>query len=103
MALWLGCHLPVEFSTGHTHVGYGSDLYQNALPFAKKEWEQVERFAEEKLNLNDLQKWDTSYVSEKLKQELFDFDDQILKPYFPLPNVLKGLFEIVKRLYGLHF
>ena len=79
------------------------DLYQNALPFAKKEWEQVERFAEEKLNLNDLQKWDTSYVSEKLKQELFDFDDQILKPYFPLPNVLKGLFEIVERLYGLRF
>ena len=79
------------------------DLYQNALPFAKKEWEQVERFAEEKLNINDLQKWDTSYVSEKLKQELFDFDDQILKPYFPLPNVLKGLFEIVERLYGLRF
>ena len=79
------------------------DLFQNALPFAKKEWEQVERFAEEKLNLNDLQKWDTSYVSEKLKQELFDFDDQILKPYFPLPNVLKGLFEIVERLYGLRF
>ena len=79
------------------------DLFQNALPFAKKEWEQVKRFAEEKLNLNDLQKWDTSYVSEKLKQELFDFDDQILKPYFPLPNVLKGLFEIVERLYGLRF
>ena len=79
------------------------DLYQNALPFAKKEWEQVESYAEEKLDLNDLQKWDTSYVSEKLKQELFNFDDQILKPYFPLPNVLKGLFEIVKRLYGLHF
>ena len=79
------------------------DLYQNALPFAKKEWEQLERFAEEKLDLRDLQKWDTSYVSEKLKQELFDFDDQILKPYFPLPNVLKGLFEIVERLYGLRF
>lgn len=79
------------------------DLYQNALPYAKKEWEQIERFAEDKLDLKDLQKWDTSYVSEKLKQELFDFDEQILKPYFPLPNVLKGLFEIVERLYGLRF
>ena len=79
------------------------DLYQNALPYAKKEWEQMERFAEDKLDLKDLQKWDTSYVSEKLKQELFDFDEQILKPYFPLPNVLKGLFEIVERLYGLRF
>ena len=54
------------------------DLYQNALPFATKEWEQIERFASEKLDLTDLQKWDTSYVSEKLKQELFDFDDQII-------------------------
>lgn len=79
------------------------DLYHNALPFAKKEWEQIEGFAKEKLNLTDLQKWDTAYVSEKLKQELFDFDDQILKPYFPLPNVLNGLFEIVERLYGLNF
>ena len=79
------------------------DLYQKALPFATKEWEQIERFASEKLDLTDLQKWDTSYVSEKLKQELFDFDDQILKPYFPLPKVLKGLFEIVERLYGLRF
>ena len=79
------------------------DLYQNALPFATKEWEQIERFASEKLDLTDLQKWDTSYVSEKLKQELFDFDDQILKPYFPLPMVLEGLFEIVERLYGLRF
>ena len=79
------------------------DLFQNALPFAKKEWEQVECFASEKLQLTELQKWDTAYVSEKLKQELFDFDDQILKPYFPLPHVLDGLFEIVKKLYGLSF
>ncbi|MGB2501901.1 MAG: M3 family metallopeptidase [Flavobacteriaceae bacterium] len=79
------------------------DLYQNALPFAQKEWEQLEQFAKDKLNLTELQKWDTAYVSEKLKQDLFDFDDQVLKPYFALPKVLSGLFEIVKRLYGLHF
>ena len=54
------------------------DLYQNALPFATKEWEQIERFASEKLDLTDLQKWDTSYVSEKLKQELFDFEQHAI-------------------------
>ena len=68
------------------------DLHQNALPFAEKEWNQIEEFANNKLNLKNLQKWDTAFVSEKLKQELFDFDEQILKPYFPLPNVLTGLF-----------
>jgi peptidyl-dipeptidase Dcp len=79
------------------------DLSQNALPFAKKEWEQIEDFAKNKLGLEELNKWDTAYVSEKLKQELFDFDEQILKPYFPLENVLNGLFEIVNKLYGLSF
>ena len=79
------------------------DLYQSALPFAQKEWEQLEEFAKNKLNLTELQKWDTAYVSEKLKQELFNFDDQVLKPYFPLPKVLIGLFKIVQRLYGVRF
>lgn len=79
------------------------DLSQYALPFAKKEWEQIEDFAKNKLGLEELNKWDTAYVSEKLKQELFDFDEQILKPYFPLENVLNGLFEIVNKLYGLSF
>jgi Zn-dependent oligopeptidase len=79
------------------------DLHQNALPFAEKEWNQIEEFANNKLNLKNLQKWDTAFVSEKLKQELFDFDEQILKPYFPLPKVLNGLFEIVEKLYGLTF
>ena len=79
------------------------DLHQNALPFAEKEWNQIEEFANNKLNLKNLQKWDTAFVSEKLKQDLFDFDEQILKPYFPLPKVLNGLFEIVEKLYGLTF
>ena len=79
------------------------DLLQNALPFAEKEWNQIEEFANNKLNLKNLQKWDTAFVSEKLKEELFDFDEQILKPYFPLPKVLNGLFEIVEKLYGLTF
>lgn len=79
------------------------DLCDSALPFAKQEWREVENFAKEKLNLENLQKWDVAYVSEKLKQDLFDFDDQVLKPYFSLDKVLNGLFEIVQRLYGLQF
>ncbi len=79
------------------------DLCENALPFAQHEWKDVETFAKENLNLENLQKWDVAYVSEKLKQNRFDFDDQVLKPYFPLPKVLEGVFEITERLYGLQF
>ncbi len=53
------------------------DLHQNALPFAEKEWNQIEEFANNKLNLKNLQKWDTAFVSEKLKQELETFNKNI--------------------------
>lgn len=79
------------------------DLYQKALPAAKKEWEEVEDFAKENLNLDKIEKWDTAYVSEKLKQEQLDLNEQLLKPYFPLEKVKLGLFEIVGKLYGLSF
>lgn len=79
------------------------DLYQKALPAAKKEWEEVENFAKENLNLDQIEKWDTAYVSEKLKQVQLDLNEQLLKPYFPLEKVKLGLFEIVGKLYGLSF
>ena len=79
------------------------DLYQKALPAAKKEWKEVEKFAKEKLNLDKIEKWDIAYVSEKLKQAQLDLNEQLLKPYFPLEKVKLGLFEIVGKLYGLSF
>ena len=79
------------------------DLYQKALPAAKKEWKELEDFAKEKLNLDKIEKWDTAYVSEKLKQAQLDLNEQLLKPYFPLEKVKLGLFEIVGKLYGLSF
>ena len=50
-----------------------------------------------------LQKWDGAYYSEKLKKELFDLDQEILKPYFKLENVIDGVFEVATRLFDLHF
>ena len=63
----------------------------------------METFALENLGIDKLEKWDTAFVAEKLKQAKFDLDEQKIKPYFPLDKVLKGLFEIVERLYGLSF
>ena len=56
-----------------------------------------------KLNLKDLEKWDSAFVSEKLKEAELQLNEQELKPYFELDQVLNGLFEIVKKLYGIEF
>ncbi len=77
------------------------ELTDKAKPAATKEWETMQAFAAQHLDLKELEKWDTAFVSEKLKQATLDLDEQELKPYFPLENVLKGLFDIVGKLYGI--
>ena len=79
------------------------DLTEKAKPFAKQEWKAMELFAKKKLNLKDLEKWDFAFTSEKLKEAELQLNEQELKPYFELDQVLNGLFEIVKKLYGIDF
>lgn len=79
------------------------ELSEKAKPTAEKEWEAMKAFAAKHLDLKQLEKWDTAYVSEKLKKAKFDLDDQQLKPYFQLQKVLKGLFNIVYKLYRIEF
>ena len=79
------------------------DLTEKAKPFAEQEWKAMELFARKKLNLKDLEKWDFAFVSEKLKEAELQLNEQELKPYFELDQVLNGLFEIVKKLYGIEF
>ena len=78
------------------------DLLTKAKPAALKDFEKLQSLAQ-KEGISELQKWDSSFYSEKLKQELFDLDDEKLKPYFQLENVLQGAFEVANRLYGIHF
>ena len=78
------------------------DLLSKAKPAALKDLEKLKALAN-KDGISELQKWDSSFYSEKLKQELFDLDDEKLKPYFQLENVLQGAFEVANRLYGIHF
>jgi len=87
-----------EEEVGH----FLEELYQKALPAAKKEWRALEDFGTQ-MGLDSLEKWDTAFVGEKLKQKLFQLDEQLLKPYLPLNQVLEGLFAIVYKLYGLQF
>jgi peptidyl-dipeptidase Dcp len=80
-----------------------NDILEKSKPAAKKEFEELQAFAKEKDGIADLQKWDKAYYSEKLKKEKFDLDDEDLKPYFKLENVIDGAFLVAKKLYGLHF
>ena len=84
-------------------INFLEDLYQKAYPAAEKEWKEMKDFATQNLSLNTLEKWDTAYVSEKLKQAQLELDEQQLKPYFPLEKVKAGVFDIANKLYGLRF
>ena len=80
-----------------------NDILEKAKPAAKKEFEQLTEFAKELDGIEKLEKWDSAYYSEKLKQKLFNLDDEILKPYFKLENVLNGAFTIAEKLFGITF
>ena len=80
-----------------------NDLLAKAKPAAEKELAQLTDFAKELDGIEQLEKWDGPYYSEKLKQKLFNLDDEILKPYFQLENVLQGAFTIANKLFGLTF
>ena len=80
-----------------------NELLEKAKPAAEREFAQLENFAKTQDGIDALQKWDGSYYSEKLKKELFNLDDEQLKPYFKLENVINGVFEVATRLFGLQF
>jgi len=79
------------------------ELLAKARPAAEREFTQLTNFAKEKDSIETLEKWDGAYYSEKLKQKLFSLDDEKLKPYFKLENVLQGAFTVAGKLFGLTF
>ena len=79
------------------------DLLSKAKPAAQKEFDELTEFAKTKDGIDKLQKWDLAYYAEKLKQQKFDLDDNLLKPYFPLNQVIDGVFLVAQKLYGISF
>jgi oligopeptidase A len=84
-------------------IEFSNNLLEKAKPAALKEFKNLENYAKKLDGIDQLQKWDGGYYSEKLKKELFDLDQEILKPYFKLENVIDGVFTIANRLYDLAF
>ena len=77
------------------------DLAVRAKPFAEKDRAELEAFAKAELGMSELAAWDLAFVSEKLRVARYAFSEQDVKPYFPEPKVLAGLFGVVKTLYGI--
>lgn len=73
-----------------------------AKPVAEKEFSELKEFAGT-LGIRDLQAYDTTYVSEKLKKKLYDFDEEETRPYFEKNTVVKGAFSFFEKLLGLGF
>ena len=84
-------------------ISFSNDLLEKAKPSAKREFAELTAFAAALDGIEQLEKWDGAYYSEKLKQKKFNLDDEKLKPYFKLENVLNGAFTISNKLFGLTF
>ncbi|QXP72632.1 M3 family metallopeptidase [Tenacibaculum sp. AHE15PA] len=84
-------------------LSFSNDLLAKAKPAAKREFDNLATYAKKLDGITQLQKWDGAYYAEKLKKELFSLDQELLKPYFKLENVIDGVFEIASRLFDLQF
>ncbi|WOX52493.1 oligopeptidase A [Aeromonas sp. CD] len=82
-------------------VNFLTDLAAKSLPQGKAELEEIRAFAAEQHGQRELAAWDLAYYAEKLKQHKFSISDEQLRPYFPASKVVKGLFEVVKRVFGM--
>ncbi|OFZ96702.1 MAG: oligopeptidase A [Betaproteobacteria bacterium RIFCSPLOWO2_02_FULL_62_17] len=77
------------------------DLARKALPYARRDYAELESFARDELRLENLHSWDLAWASEKLRAKRYAFSDQEIKQYFPEAKVLEGMFRVVERLYGI--
>ena len=85
--------------TSEKVMDFLNKLLAKAKPQAIKELEELKAFS----GLDDFQQWDFAYYAEKLKQERYQIDDSLLKPYLALNKAIEGMFVVAHKLYGLHF
>jgi peptidyl-dipeptidase Dcp len=86
-----------------TVLEFLQSLLEKAKPKAQLEVKEVAALAKNLDQLEVLEKWDFAYYSELLKKEKYALDEELLRPYFSLENVISGVFETASRLFGLRF
>ena len=86
--------------TGERAFGFIEDLTQKTRPYWERDLNELRQHASS-LGLAELEPWDTAFVSESLRRSRFDIDDEVVRLYFPLDRVMHGMFEVVRRVFGL--
>lgn len=84
-------------------LSFLNDLATRGKAQAEAEFDALKAYAKETLGLDELQPWDVAFTSEKLREARYAISQETLRPYFPAPKVIDGLFSVVERLYGVTF
>ena len=82
-------------------IGFLTELAEKSKPAAEKEFTAICEFAQNEFDVKEINAWDVNFYAEKLKEHRFSISEEKLRPYFPEPTVLSGLFEVVRRLYDI--
>jgi oligopeptidase A len=82
-------------------LAFLNDLAKRSKKHAEQEFLELQQFAYKEANVTQLDAWDVAYYSEKLRQKKFDISQETLRPYFPVNQVIDGLFSITNKLYGV--
>lgn len=86
-----------------TVMDFLNNILEKALPQAKVEFENLKAFFQKESSEDEFYKYDAPFYVEKYKKATLDFDDEELRPYFKLENVINGVFDVASKLYGLSF
>ena len=82
-------------------IDFLENLAEKSTVSAKKDWQELCDYVRDHASIDVLEAWDIAYYSEQLKQEQYAISQEVLRPYFPAEKVKQGLFEVVKRLFGI--
>ncbi|MBT8398049.1 MAG: M3 family metallopeptidase [Gemmatimonadetes bacterium] len=86
--------------SGDNAVAFEEDLVARTRPYWERDLGELRTHAAD-LGIDELEPWDVAFVAESLRKEKYDIDDELLRPFFPQERVLTGLFELVRRIFGL--
>ena len=84
-------------------MGFLERLRDASRPAAEKEMDDLRDWSEANGGDRDIRPWDVMYISEKVKEERFSMDQEMIRPYFQLESTIEGAFEHARRLYDLEF
>lgn len=86
-----------------TVMNFLNSILEKAMPAAKIDFDNLKAIMKEDIGSDDFQKYDAAFYTEKLKKKVLNFDDEVLRPYFKLENVIDGVFDIASKLYNISF